>query len=151
MELRTVLLLVVALLYIAYPLYCFTAYRQTSAMRRTLALGLMVYGGLLLYWPAMGSLLERVAERYPSALYQPQIPVVLGALLLAGGFGWYRAILEQKLLWLTAMAYAIMVLHWPGLEDPLATLAAMFVLIIGLDRCLQAEDATPEEKVDNHD
>lgn len=137
MELRTFLYLLVALLYVAYPLYCFTAYRQTGAMRRTLALGLMIYGGLLLYWPDLDVLFQRFAERFPSAIYEPQVPVVLGALLVVGGLGWYRGILEQKLLWLAAMAYALMVMHWPGMDDPLATLAAMFVLVIGLDRCLQ--------------
>lgn len=141
MDLRTFLYLLIALIYIAYPLYCFTAYRQTGAMRRTIALGLMIYGALLLYWPGRDELVQRLAERYPSALYQPQVPIVLGALLIVGGFGWYRGILEQKLLWLAAMAYALMVIHWPGLEDPLAMLAAIFVLVIGLDRCLHPETA----------
>ena len=146
MELRTILYLLVALLYIAYPLYCFTAYRQTGAMRRTIALGLMVYGGLLLYWPRLDELFHRFAERYPLAIYEPQVPVVLGSLLVIGGFGWYRGILEQKLLWLAGMAYALMVIHWPGMEDLLATLVAIFVLVIGLDRCLQHRTlpASPE-------
>jgi len=151
MDIRTFLYLLVGLVYVLYPLYYLSAIKRTDAMHRVFALGLMVYGGLLLYWPGRDELLAQMAVLFGSDLYTPETAVFLGALMVAAGFGLYRQLLTQCLPWIAAMAYALMVIHWPGLEEPLGVVIAMFVIVVALDKCLRTQPITEAEAVgDDH-
>jgi len=145
-DLRTLAYLVVGLAYVVYPLYYITASERSGAMQRVFALGFIVYGGLLLYWPEQDILLARMAAMLDSGLYTPEAAVVVSGLLIAGGFGLYRGIFLQQLGWIAAMAYALMVLHWPGLGEPLAVVIAMLVLVAGFDKCLRTAPITEQQR-----
>lgn len=121
MDWRTAIYMLLALLYAGYPLYLITS-KQDIRKTRVLALGLVMYGLLGSFWHDLHT-----------------VPVtIVASMMIATGFGLYMDVLAEKLLWILALGYAIMLLTWPVPLDPVADLIAAFVVVIVIDQCFNA-------------
>jgi len=119
MDWRTALYVIIALVYVGYPMYLIVSH-PSRMNTRLLGLGLAVYGALALFWPGLDN----------------GWIVVVGAFMVVFGFGVYTNVVDRRFLWLLIMAYCLILLAWVEPLDPLVTLVSAVVLVIGFDRCM---------------
>jgi len=134
MDLRGVFYVLIALIYIGYPLY-YLMTQPNEGKTRVMGLGLMAYGLIGLFWSEAGGMTM----------------VCIGALMAVLGFGVYFRIVEECFLWLLFMGYALIMMAWPETVDPIFKFAGALVLAIGFEHCMSIVRARASREAEEED
>ncbi len=124
MSIREVLLFLIAMLYVAYPMY-FLVCKPTRMRTRMFGLALIVYGAIGLFWPEIN---------HP-------LLIIVCSLLVGLGFGVYLNVIKEGVPWMICITYGIAILFWPMSLDPLWIPVAMLLIIVAFDRMMTKASA----------